>query len=446
MIRTFLTFLTFLFFVFPLFAQEVEESWVKRYNGPGNGGENALAIKVDASGNVYVSGYSPGKGTSADYATIKYYPDGDTAWARRYNGPGNGYDAARALALDGSGNVYVTGGSPGIGTSDDFTTIKYDPKGKELWVRRYNGPYSDNDRAYALAVDEDGNVYVTGRSGRFLSQDYATVKYNKKGKERWVKRYNGPGNKNDQACALSLGPFGNIYITGVSFGTSNDYATIKYDSKGNELWVRRYNGPVDGEDEATDLSVDFSGNIYVTGGSDGKETGRDYLTIKYNPEGEVIWEKRYSGKGTGFDQAGAISVDSLGNVYVTGESYDPKTGLDYVTIKYSPNGDTAWVRRYNGPVNGNDYAKALVVDNSGSAYVTGYSLGEGSSYDYTTIKYYPDGGIAWVKRYDGTANKIDWAQDIAIDPFNNIYVTGRSEGRGSAYDFATIKYIQVPDN
>ncbi len=444
MIKSLLTFLSILLLTFSLYAQEVKVSWVKRYNGPGNGGENALAIKVDSSGNVYVAGYSPGNGTSADYATIKYYPDGETAWERRYNGPASGYDAARALAVDGTGNVYVTGGSPGKETSDDYATIKYDPKGKELWIRRYDGPYSKGDRAYAIAVDKDKNVYVSGTSGMSLNKDYATIKYDKKGKERWLQRYNGPGNGNDQANALSLDPFGNICVTGISLGNSNDYLTIKYDSKGNELWVKRYNGPADGEDEATALKTDLSGNICVTGGSDGKGTGRDYLTIKYDPEGEIIWERRYGGAGTEFDQARALSVDAPGNVYVTGESYNRGTGLDYLTIKYYPNGDTAWVRRYNGPADGNDYAKAMVVDNSGGVYVTGYSPGKGSSYDYTTIKYDSEGGIAWVKRYDGTAKQIDWAQDIAIDAFNNVYVTGRSEGRGSAYDFVTIKYVQLP--
>src|SRR3972149_184729 len=156
--------LIFLVWVFPLFAQGVYEAWVATYNGPGNSYDQANALTVDNSGNVYVTGGSYVSGGFEDYATIKYAPNGDTLWVRRYNGPGNSSDAAYALALDGSGNVYVTGCSPGSGTIEDYATIKYAPNGDTLWVRRYNGPDSSYDYASALALDGSGNVYVTGVS------------------------------------------------------------------------------------------------------------------------------------------------------------------------------------------------------------------------------------------------------------------------------------------
>src|SRR4030066_122416 len=93
-------------------GQGVYEAWVASYNGPGNYDDYASALAVDASGNVYVTGRS-WSGTSYDYATIKYDSNGDTLWVRRYNGPGNGFDEAIALAVDNSGNVYVTGHSTG---------------------------------------------------------------------------------------------------------------------------------------------------------------------------------------------------------------------------------------------------------------------------------------------------------------------------------------------
>ncbi len=96
---------------------------MRRYNGPADGRELATAIAVDTSGNVYVTGYSTGTGW--DYATVKYLANGDSAWAMRYNGPGNADDSPNGIAVDDSGNVYVTGRSDGDGSGWDYCTIKY---------------------------------------------------------------------------------------------------------------------------------------------------------------------------------------------------------------------------------------------------------------------------------------------------------------------------------
>jgi len=220
-----------LYGVVPVFGQSVDTAWVRRYNGPGHGGDGAVAMVVDGSGNVYVTGYSYGSGTSEDYATIKYDPAGNQLWVKRYNGPGNDDDYANAIAVDGSGNIYVTGSSTDSVTSSDYATIKCDPAGNLLWVQRYNGPVDDNDYASAIAVDGSGNVYVTGYSvGSGTSWDYATLKYDPAGNQLWVKTYNDPGNSDDYACAMVVDGSGNVYVTGASYdsGATYDYATIKY--------------------------------------------------------------------------------------------------------------------------------------------------------------------------------------------------------------------------
>jgi hypothetical protein len=152
--------------------------WVALYNGPGNSGDAAVALVVDAAGNVYVTGHSIGAGGDFDYATIKYDAAGLERWVARYNGPGNAGDQASALAIDAAGDVYVTGGSIGAGSGLDYATVKYDAEGNERWVARYNGPgNTTTDFAAAVAVDEAGNVYVTGMSWSGSDLDYATVKY-----------------------------------------------------------------------------------------------------------------------------------------------------------------------------------------------------------------------------------------------------------------------------
>jgi hypothetical protein len=421
---------------------------VRRYNGPDNGSDYAIAIAIDKMRNVYVTGYSISSGTGNDYATIKYYPNGDTAWVRRYNGPGNNSDQANAIAVDTSRNVYVTGYSISSGINLDYATIKYYPNGDTAWVRRYNGPGDYFDFAHAIEVDNWGNAYVTGYSaGSGTGNDYATIKYYPNGDTAWVRRYNGPANNSDIGYAIVVDTSGNAYVTGYSAGsgTSNDYATIKYYPNGDTVWARRYNGPGNGNDQAYAIAVDISDNAYITGYSAGSGTGWDYATIKYYPNGDTAWVRRYNGPGNGNDQAYAITVDTSRNVYVTGWSVGSGTGNDYATIKYYPNGDTAWVRRYNGPGNGNDYAYAIAVDNSGNAYVTGYSAGSGTGWDYATIKYYPNGDTAWVCRYNGPGNGNDQANAITVDTSRNIYVTGWSVGSSSGWDYTTIKYTPTGD-
>jgi uncharacterized delta-60 repeat protein len=414
------------------------EEWVALYSVPGAGYD----LAIDNSGNVYVTGFSMGIGY--DYATIKYSPDGNQLWVANYNGPWNGDDSANALAIDNSGNVYVTGYSMGNGLVFDYATIKYSPDGNQLWVARYNGDANYNDQATALAVDNSGNVYVTGYSdSNNGTYDYATVKYSPDGNQLWVARYNGPGNSSDYADALKIDSSGNVYVTGYSIGsgTGYDYATIKYSPDGNQLWVARYNGPGNNRDIANALAIDNSGNVYVTGYCKaGSGLDFDYATIKYSPDGNQLWVARYNGPGNSDDRANALAIDSSGNVYVTGYSTGSGTGYDYATVKYSPDGNQLWVARYNGPGNSSDYADALKIDSSGNVYVTGYSTGSGTGYDYATIKYSPDGNQLWVACYSGPGNSDDRANALKIDSLGNVYVTGYSLGDTSYY--TTIKYKQ----
>jgi len=440
----------------PALGQSVCTDWEKRYNGPGNNSDIAYAIAVDGCGNIYVTGASDQSDTlpnTLDYATISYDCYGNQLWVKRYNGPDDEDDLAQDIAVDDSGNVYVTGISGmWVATSyqTDYATIKYDSSGNELWVRRYNGPGDYKDNASAIAVDGYGNVIVTGRSyGIGTDYDYATVKYYPNGDTAWVRRYDGPANSYDSPRAITIDGSANVYVTGKSpgNGTFDDYATIKYDSSGNQLWIARYNGPLNAWDNATAMTVDNSGNIYVTGGSDSCRTGTryDYATIKYDSLGNEIWIKRYNGSENGADWGHAIAVDHSGNVYVTGDSRGTGTQLDYATIKYDSSGNEIWVKRYNGPDNTDDKACAIALDGSGNLYITGWSRANGTFADYTTIKYDSSGTELWLARYNGPIDRGEYALDMVLDLSNNIYVTGYSEvGTGRFYntDYATVKYVQ----
>jgi hypothetical protein len=411
----------------PAFAQ-VDTAWVRRYNGPENLGDFASAIAVDDAGNVYVTGGS---------GTIKYDVNGNQLWVRVWGGS--------VAAFDTSGNIYLTGVSWGNRPNFDYTTIKYYPNGDTAWVRRYTAPEDSTDYANSIALDRSGNVYVTGYSwSSETAFDYATVKYDPEGNEIWVRRYDGPGNGWDQAWGIVIDSFDNIYVTGQSSGseTSYDYATIKYYPNGDTAWIRRYNGPADAADGAGPIVVDGSGNVYVGGYSRDTVTSDDCVTIKYDSSGNEAWVKRYNGPGDFNDGADAIAVDILNNLYVIGTSYGGDTGDDYATIKYDSDGNELWVRRFNGLSNYDDLVNGLVLDDCGGVYVTGYSDGNLTSFDYATVKYDSSGNELWVKRYNGPGNGWDWATDLTLSFSGDLYVTGWSLGNGTDYDYATIKYVQ----
>jgi uncharacterized delta-60 repeat protein len=209
--------------------------WTRRLNGPADSDDEAWGIALDPDGNVVVTGGTTSNTTGVDYTTVKYSPAGGQEWLSRYDGPGSGIDWAYALAVDGDGNVIVTGGSSAPGTDHDYATVKYGPAGNELWVARYDGPSSGFDEARAVAVDGDGNIFVTGSStGTGTRGDYATVRYSPAGGEDWVARYDGPASRLDEGLAIAFDSQGGVCVTGNSdgSGTGTDIATLRYPSAG----------------------------------------------------------------------------------------------------------------------------------------------------------------------------------------------------------------------
>ncbi|UCE19320.1 MAG: SBBP repeat-containing protein, partial [Gemmatimonadota bacterium] len=425
------------------FGTDGIRKWMAHFGGQGGGDNVATAMVGDDDGNVYLTGYCYDTKTLYDYVTMKYNSSGEKQWTSRYNGPENSYDKPTALAVDDSGNVYVTGKCGGTDTGTDYVTIKYDAGGIQQWVVSYDGPKGRYDIPSALAIDNSGNVFVTGGCEvPGCGYDYATLKYTPNGEEAWITHFNGTGNDNDKATALTVDDAGNVYVTGHSIGskTGNDFGTIKYSPEGDREWVVRYNGSRNCWDEATALTVDGSGNIYVTGKSLSPSTSYDYATVKYNEDGFQQWAARYNGPGNLLDYATAIAVDNSGNIYVTGYSKRSDTAYDYLTVGYSAVGLERWVDRYNGSGNFLDYPTAIAVDGSGNIYVTGYGKGLVTWYDYTTIKYDATGTRQWIARYHGLGNHEDRAFAMAVDTYGNVYVTGGSCGPGTLYDFATVSY------
>ncbi|HXF49017.1 MAG TPA: SBBP repeat-containing protein [Verrucomicrobiae bacterium] len=319
--------------------------WAVRYNGPRDSSDGGIAVAVDSGENIYVAGSSMGVGTNYDYTLIKYSSDGNEQWIARYNGQANDLDVVVAMAIDQRSNIYVTGYSVAdSNTFADYYTVKYDSSGNVLWSSREDGPANGIDAAVDIAVDGFENVYVTGHSRRdSSSSDCTTIKYDSNGNKIWAQRYIAPGGSSG-GNAISVDAAGNVYAAGSAFtfdmygDKTLGYLAVKYDASGNQLWANIYtneNGYDNYNDNAFALAVDSAGSVYITGRTylpPGKEY---YGTIKYDTRGNFIWEKFYEGPVGGRNWATDIAVDGQGNVLVTGRS-DGLVFSDIATIKYSP--------------------------------------------------------------------------------------------------------------
>ncbi len=441
----FLTVIALAFFELPASAQ-LTRQWVARYSGIlKSGNDAATALAVDDSGNVYVTGWTTRFSAGTDFATIKYSSNGELLWAAFQDSGSD--DKATAIALDTVNDaIYVTGTSGNGGATTDFLTIKYDVNGNKLWAVKFNNPVGNGeDHPVAIATNDSGNVYVTGWSnGGASGFDYATVKYDASGTLKWVKYYNGPANGDDRPYAMALRGTSDLYVTGASTDTMNDYFTIRYNAAtGDSTWAARYNGPGDGDDIARAIVLRGSTEVYVTGGSQGSSTGYDYATIKYASD-VFQWVSRYDGSAGGDDQAYSIAVNgsgSGGKVFVTGKSLGIGSANDFVTIRYrQDNGSEDYVQRYNGAANDED--AAVAVTGGARPYVLGSSVGVGTGKDFAIVQYNNNGTgtLRWETRYSAPANGDDIPAAMVLSG-GDLFVTGKSVGKSLSTDFLTIKYV-----
>lgn len=301
---------------------------------------------------------------------------------------------------------------------------------------------------HATAVDADGSLFVVGHRSNGVNRDFLIMKFDPQGTLLWTQTYDTLDSSHDHAYAVAVDSNGDPIVTGSSpvRGTNGDYLTIKYSGlDGSQLWLRRYTGVSTGFDGAVAIAVDAADDVVVTGRSSGTQIGYDYATIKYRgTDGEPLWTSRYNRLTNGNDEANALAIDAMGDVFVTGVSGSGQFA-EYATVKYDgSNGALLWSATYAGPPNvqQGDAAHAIAIDGDGNAVVTGRSFGIYD--DYATLKYDGATGQAlWTARYNGTANYEDVPYALAIDAVDDVYVTGLSRGTGSSPDAVTIKYAKT---
>ncbi len=371
----------------------------------------------------------------------------DTAWVRTYNGPSSDEDRAYGVTVDNFGDIYVTGYRVQSGYSD-FHTRKYRANGDFVWSHTYNGTASLEDIPRYITLDNDNNVFVTGGSrGSGTHWDYLTIKYDSSGNVIYTKRYSGPGNYADTSWCVLTDSDGNAYVTGsvAVSGTDRNVVTIKYLPNGDTAWVRSVGGAANGQDQGFSLAADSAGAIYVAGTCyDGALTGTNALLIKYLPSGDTVWTRKYNGAANGNDIGRAICTDAKTNIYFLASSQGSGTGWDAVIIKYDSSGNEMWTQIYNGPINGDDISRTIGIDQDNNVIITGYSVQSEADYDCIIVKYSEDGDSLWTAVFDGVSGGDDFPATYTrrsnVDDNGNIYLVGYGPGPSGNIDIFASKY------
>lgn len=402
-------------------------NWAK--SATGNGSVEGSTVTTDLLGNIYVSGYYSSDNMTIGSVTLqnlglsfndgflaKYDPSGNLLWAQRFGGSSN--DRGTSIATDKTGNVYLTGYfySPKIGFGKDtlinagnvgdIFIVKYDSSGKILWAKREGA--TALEIPHAIHIDGNNNVIVAGRfSSNSItfgtttlilagSMDVFIAKYDASGNLLWAK--GAGGGSNDEAYSISSDPSGNIYLAGYftqpsNFGTIkltsagiSDMFLAKYDPSGNVIWAKNAGGK--GDDRATGLQTDASGNSYIAGyfANDAisfgsivlpNKAGDNSFLAKYDTDGNVLWANGMGGDSQLLDLAvfndnvyacGSFQADTLSygttNLIIQGSS-------DFFLLNCDTKGKPKWAIKQTSDGESGEIARSVATDPLGNVLVSG---------------------------------------------------------------------------
>ena len=237
---------------------------------------------------------------------------------------------------------------------------------------------------------------------------------------------------------IDFGPNGDILICGETEypGWYEDFLTLKYDQDGSLLWTERF-GDTTFTEIATSLDIDANGNIIVTGRKSAYSYDPAYLTVSYDSQGNIRWFDEWDSGGESCGEPLKIIADSEGNSYICG-----KVEYDYAIFKYTSQGDLDWIKRHDGFAHWYDYPEDMILDTNGNIYVTGTSRTSGNRYVCMTVSYSPGGGLRWESIFEGNDASGGKGYTLAIDETGSIYVIGTCEDANGLSDMVTVKYDQ----
>jgi hypothetical protein len=356
------------------------------------------------------------------------------------------------VVVDGLGNTYVVGSADGAlpgqthaGLTDAYVR-KLSPSGKHLWTRQFGT--AGADRAFSVALDAAGNVYVAGSASGELSGSYRggtdawVRKLAPNGKLRWAWQFGTP--TDDAAVAVAVDRAGNAYVVGTTEGAlegpssgQRDAFIRRYSPDGRVAWTRQFGTP--GREGMYAAAVDAQGFAYVAGDTEGTLQGAsagdyDAFVRKVSPKGRAVWTRQFGSPAS--DDAEGIAVDGSGSVYVVGSTGGALPGLtwfgsaDAFVRRYTSGGQEVWTRQFGSA--DSDYGVSISADQAGNAFVAGNTyaalpnqvhLGESDAY---LRAYGRSGKPLWTRQFGTPAG--DGADAVDVDAAGDPHVAGYTIG------------------
>ncbi|MEJ2278534.1 MAG: SBBP repeat-containing protein [Candidatus Lokiarchaeota archaeon] len=390
------------------------------------GGPNydfGIDVAMDSLGKIYVTGstYSFGAGI-CDVFVAQYDNSGNLIWDALWGG--NSLDEAYAIALDDSNNIYITGVTMSFGGgSEDPFLLCFNRLGSLVW----NTTFREYKSAFGLdiAVDRFNKIYITGvTDGKIpYENDAFLVQYDKMGIQQWNTTWGG--DKHEAGTGVAVDDSGNVYMTGFTYGFNTqrgDMLLVKYDNLGIQQWNITWGG--DDYDWGLDIAIDRYNNIYVTGRTTSFGVGDyDLFLTCFNSAGSLIWNTTWGGKAD--DEGWDIMVDDFGIIYVTGYTESFGAGeLDVFLTCFNSAGSLIWNTTWGGKAN--DEGRGVIVDDSNNIYVTGktesFDVAQQNAFLGRFDKY---GELIWINYGNSSENiKISIPNEILPTFLTNTAVFG----------------------
>jgi hypothetical protein len=409
------------------------KEWSAIYDGPGHGVDLPTSAVLDKRGNFYITGRSSGEGSGQDIAIIRYSASGQEILTLRYNSPANSWDEANSLAVDDSGNIFVAGTSFVTNGRTEIVLIKYTPSGTIAWLAHFSPDTVNSATASKVVFDPIGNIYLGGT----FKQQMLVLKYNPVG------ALMDSITIGDDSTAHSLTDLlvtnnGELYLVGSrSYWAGGDLPTVecavvKIDTQGNQQWKNYLSA-----ESARSAKLDEQGNLIVITHGDG-------TTAKYSPDGQLLWYRNSQNSNPSIMLLTGLAIDKHNRIVVSG--YGCAVGcFDYMVMKYDGDGNVLWYQSYNSSDTLRDFSIAMALDKFANIYLTGKSAAGYSDGTCLTLKYDSSGNKIWETTFSIAPTVIDQGEFIAIDDSSCVYVGGSSVG-SNGLDFLTIKYRQDFEN